>query len=84
MKVSKTYSRAVKRFLRGADWLTEADAPAVTTLVLLGRQLDEGGFHAPTIQQFGLCYRALLKRAPDQGGAAEDPLEALLEGGSRR
>lgn len=80
MHVDETYEASVQRFLTSATWLTDADAPAVTTLILLARHLDSQGFQAATVAQLGLTYRALLKRAPNAGGDETDPLEALLAG----
>lgn len=80
---AETYTESIERFLEAADWLTDADTPAVTTLTLLARKLDDDGFHAQTIAQFGLCYRALLKRAPGGDDDETDPLDALLEKGGK-
>lgn len=73
-----SYTESIETFLESAEWLTDVDVPAVTTLLLLAKRLDEEGFHAQTIAQFGLCYRALLKRAPGGDDEETDPLEALL------
>jgi len=71
-----TYTEAVEAFLKNADWLGDEEAPMVTSLIVMARQLDKR-FSAATMAQFGLSYRFLAKKAP-QGDDVRDPLEALL------
>ena len=78
---ARSNTAAVNRFLKAATWLTDEDEPAVTLLKMLARQLDDEPFQAATASQYGLTYRALLKRAPsDESGS--DPLGELLDGGA--
>lgn len=74
-----TYSESVDRFLATASWLTDEDLPAVTALKMIALELDTGAFQAAIVSQFGLHYRALLKRKPAVV-PTQDPLEALLDG----
>lgn len=72
----ETFEDAVNVFLANADWLTDEDAPMVASLVIMAKQLDKR-FSAATMAQFGLSYRFLAKRRPDNE-STKDPLEALL------
>jgi len=71
----RTFRSAVNRFLRSAEWLSDDDAPAVTTLLQAARELDAAvkageGLPPALLAQFGLCYRSLLKQRPAGDGAA--------------
>ena len=72
------HTDAVERFLESASWLTAEDAPAVTTLRALAERLDtDPEPQAAMFSQYGLVYRALLKRSA--GPAEKDPLETMLD-----
>lgn len=75
----ETYADATEAFLREADWLSALDAPAVATLRHLAADLDDGA-GAATVAQYGVAYRALLKRAPAAGDGEGDELEGALAG----
>lgn len=75
----QTFEDAVNAFLVSADdWLSADDAPMVASLVIMARQLDKR-FSAATMAQFGLSFRYLAKKAP-QDNEVVDPLERLLNG----
>lgn len=75
IEVPSTHTEAVDAFLASADWLTVEDLPAVTALKTIAMELDTGPFQAAIMSQYGLHYRALLKRRPPdapQGDELED------------
>lgn len=72
------HTDAVDTFLASAHWLTAEDAPAVATLRALAERLDTDPEPLPAMfSQYGLVYRALLKRS--HGPSEKDPLEAMLD-----
>lgn len=74
-----TYMDSVRKFKKVAkEWLTDADAPALITLENVARQLDDGYDTPAMISQFGLTYRALLKRQPVEQGEEVDPLDDII------
>ena len=73
-----TFEEATNAFLIAAkDWLTDEDEPMATSLIIMARQLDRR-FSAATMAQYGLSYRYLAKRRPEDT-ETKDPLEALLD-----
>lgn len=72
---SKT--EAVLTFIRTSPWLTDADAPAVTLLLECAHQLDTEPT-AAWASQYGLTYRNLLSRAPQEPDD-QDEIDKLLK-----
>ena len=71
--MTKTYAQAVRKFLKTADWLTDDDAPMVTGLINLAKELDNSErFHAQTYAQYGLTFRYLAKRKPVETETLEE------------
>lgn len=71
--------KAVRLFVETADWLTKSDAPAVTSLIQMAKQLDNDKRISATLMgTFGLAYRSLRSQAPDDD-TVTDPLEKLLQ-----
>lgn len=69
---------AVRLFVESAGWLKASDAPAVTSLIQMAKQLDKDKRISATLMgTFGLAYRSLRSQAPDDD-ATTDPLEAML------
>ena len=77
--MTSTFTESVQEFVAASPWLTSSDAPAVVTLQRLADELDNGALVPALVAQFGLTFRNLLKRAPVEGGPA-DELEQLLGG----
>lgn len=75
----ETFSEAVKRFEDASPWLGDEHSIALVTLRSVAAQLDSGDLTPALLQQLGLTYRDLLKRAPAED-APVDPLEAALRG----
>ncbi len=75
---AKSFHDSVEEFLESAaSWLSEEDSPAVVTLKKLAHALDEK-IHPPLLQQFGLTYRALLKKRPGANQEEGDELDDIL------
>lgn len=75
-----SYTQAVERFKKASPWLSDEDAPALVILESLAEQLDSGDTKPATVSQFGLAYRALLKRAPSSD-ADGDELDGIIKRG---
>lgn len=74
-----TFKYSVNKFKRGAKgWLTDEDAPALTSLENLAKQLDAGPLQASMVSAFGVAYRALLARKPEEASEEVDPLDDII------
>ena len=74
----ESLSQATEKFTKSAEsWLTDADAPAVASLRLMAKQLDKE-YNAALSNSYGLTYRSLLKRAPEEIEEEIDPLDELI------
>ena len=73
-----TYSQSVEKYLRESQWITDAEAPAVTTLRSLADALDNGPLVPALVAQFGMTFRSLQKREPSAAGE-KDELDGLLD-----
>lgn len=60
------------------DRLTPLDGPALVMLQAIAKDLDAKGLSGPLVQQYGLQYRALVKRL-GTGSSEADPDEGLFE-----
>lgn len=60
----KSYTGAVNAFIEASPWLGDEDLPAIIALQSLAHELDTAPVQAAMVGQFGLTYRALLKRQP--------------------
>ncbi|MFT4051107.1 MAG: hypothetical protein QM677_02515 [Microbacterium sp.] len=77
--VVATYMYAVRKFKKAArTWLSDEDYPAVIALENVARELDAGNVSPAMIGQFGLAYRALLKRQPAAPATEVDPLDDII------
>lgn len=70
------YLKAVRKFKRAADWLTDTDAPMILHLETLARQLDEqvadeGKVEERTAALFGTTWNRLKK--PVEKNAVKEP-----------
>ena len=72
-----SFVKAVETFKKSAaEWLTDEDLPAVAALEAAAEALDKKMSPA-LLSAYGLTYRNLLKRKPqetDEGGDALDDL----------
>lgn len=75
------FQKSLDKFEKSADWLGDADAPALAALRAMAAELDGGGAKPALYSQWGLHYRALLKRAPSTDDADSDPLEDIINRG---
>jgi hypothetical protein len=71
------FTDAVKTFIDSADWLGDADQPAVVALEVAAAQLDKE-FTAATLSQYRLLYNGMVKARPEPTPEV-DPLTALLD-----
>lgn len=72
-----TFKFAVNKFKKSAkSWMTDEDAPAMTSLEAMAKALDEHMTPA-LLNSYGVAYRALLARRPN-GEDEEDELEMAL------
>lgn len=78
MDTAKTFEQALDAFIADAQWLGTEDLPALVSLRAIAKSLDGGDINAAMVAQWGLQYRALLKRSPDSAAAPSDPLAAAL------
>lgn len=75
------FADSLSEFLGASPWIGPLDAPAVASLRAMAFELDAGGMTPALLSQWGLAYRSLIRRAP-QDAPPEDEFEALLaEGG---
>lgn len=65
------------KFISAASWLRDEDGPAVISLLAMADELDKK-LNPPLVAQYGLTYRNLLKRKPEQGEEL-DELAKLLK-----
>lgn len=77
MKRYDNYSDAVEAYLSNADYLTEADAPMVTMLTLVAKELDANGSSTRLLHEFGVTFRHLRGMRGNQNQVA-DEAEAFL------
>jgi len=77
-----SFQDAVKRFEASADWLGDADLPALVTLRRIADELDGGNMSPALISQFGLTFRDLRKRQ-SSGDGDGDALEAALQSAAK-
>lgn len=73
----KSFATVVEEFRKEATWLGGADEVGVVMLQQIAEELDSNGLSGPLLQQFGIVYRDLCKRAPREA-APVDPLEEAL------
>lgn len=74
MKIADTHStftEAVEAYLSLADYLTDEDAPMVTALVLVAKELDTNGISTRLLSDYGIAYRTLAKKAADNNGGPD-------------
>lgn len=74
------FQSAVKRFEKANPWLGDAHGIALVTLRKVAAQLDSGDLTPALLQQLGLTYRDLMKRAPESEGDV-DPVEDIINRG---
>lgn len=75
----KTFTESVETFLTdAAEWLTDEDSPAVVFLQQTAAQLDVKMTPA-LLSQYGLMYRSLLKKKPEQVEHEDELAKALAE-----
>lgn len=65
------------KFISAATWLRDEDGPAVMALLAMADELDKK-INPPLIAQYGLTYRNLLKRKPEETESL-DELGRLLK-----
>lgn len=75
-----SFLESVETFILSAKpWLTDEDSPAITTLRVLAKSLDER-MNGTLLQQFGLTYRNLLSRRPQADDEEGDELDGIIPG----
>ena len=65
------------KFIAAATWLRDEDGPAIISLLAMADELDKK-LNPPLVAQYGLTYRNLLKRKPEEGDDL-DELGRLLK-----
>lgn len=72
-----TFMAETLKFIDAATWLRDEDGPAVVSLLAMAAELDDK-LNPPLVAQYGLTYRNLLKRKPEEGDSL-DELGRLLK-----
>ena len=73
-----TFTSAVDKFLKAAkSWLSDEDYPATVSLQHMAKQLDTEMTPA-LLSQYGLAYRSLLKKKPQDHSEDGDELDDLI------
>lgn len=80
-KASDTFEDAVQTFFDEADWLSDTELPAMTSLMKSAQALDTGTrMSATLLAEYGKVYRYLRGLKPASPVEEEvDDLEAELE-----
>lgn len=71
-------SEAVEKFIDASDWLSDEDAPAITSLRLAAITADSKGATPALLTALGQTYRHLLSRKPAEPEAVSQ-VDALIE-----
>ena len=73
----KLFMAETLKFISTATWLRDEDGPAIISLLAMADELDKK-LNPPLVAQYGLTYRNLLKRKPEEGDDL-DELGRLLK-----